>query len=152
MHIIKRVRFESLLPAIKEVLSSGSSLRLTVTGSSMYPFLRDGEDSVELISSDMDCLRTGDIALVQHNGRYILHRIVLKKKDSFYTAGDSQQSIEGPFYSEDIIAAVKAIWRADRYIPCSNNLWKLLSTIWLILFPFRYLLIKLYHILFSRVN
>lgn len=144
MSTIKSVRFDNILPVIKEVLGTGSTLKLTVTGSSMLPFLREYSDSVELTTADIGSISTGDIVLTDNGGTYILHRVILKKKEVYYTAGDSRISIEGPFTEENLLAAVKGVWIGTRYILCSNIKWKSLSFIWIALFPARYVLIIAY--------
>ena len=67
-----------LMPIVRAALERGQRVRMTVTGGSMFPFLRDG-DVVEL--EPALTLRLGDMVLVQTDSsdvieRYVLHRIV----------------------------------------------------------------------------
>jgi len=139
----KTIKAELIFPFVKEILSQGKQVRITVTGSSMYPFLRENIDSVELSGCSLFDLRRGDIALIKRgNGQYILHRVLLRKADSFFIVGDAQQWVEGPVYEEQLIAIASAIYRTDFRISCSGGLWRIVSFLWLKLLPYRRLLIK----------
>lgn len=142
---IRKVKAVSLFPLISELFEHGQSSRIAVSGGSMYPFLRNGIDSVEFTKVGFEQLALGDIVLIQRtDGCYVMHRICRKKKDCFFMVGDAQQWIEGPLYPEQLLAVVTAIWRKDKRIACSNMWWLLLSGLWLYLRPFRYSILKVY--------
>ncbi|MFZ3371681.1 MAG: S24/S26 family peptidase, partial [Desulfitobacteriaceae bacterium] len=110
---------------------------------SMYPFLRDEIDSVELAKVSFKQISRGDIVMIRRtDGSYVMHRVFKKNEDCFYMVGDAQQWIEGPLYSNQLVAVVTAVWRQDMYISCSNKWWRLLSWIWLCLRPFRFHIIR----------
>jgi len=135
----------SLIPLISELFEYGQNSRIAVSGDSMYPFLRDRIDSVELTKGSFDQLSVGDIVLIQRtDGCYVLHRLYRKNKDCFFMVGDAQQWIEGPLYPEQLLAVVTVIWRKDKRIACSSMWWRLLSGLWLYLRPFRYSILKVY--------
>jgi len=134
----KVVKAELIFPFVKEILSQGKLVRITVTGSSMYPFLREAIDSVELSGGCFSDLRKGDITLIKReNGQYILHRVLLVKADSFFIVGDAQQWVEGPLYEKQLIAIASAIYRKDFRISCYGRLWRIASFLWLKLLPYR---------------
>lgn len=142
---VKVRKAEDIFPVVKECIDKGKMVRITVTGNSMYPFLRDSIDSVELIHVDFKQLRWGDIILVRHkDGQYILHRIIRKKKKVIYTNGDAQRHLEGPFYENQVIGKVIRVWRRDKMITCTNLLWKVLSFLWFLLTPLRRKIIRVY--------
>ena len=143
---IKYIKAGVMFPVIEEMLKEGRSVRITVTGSSMYPFLRENIDSIELSSSNFINIHRGDIVLIlRDTGAYILHRILKKEKDRFYIVGDHQQWIEGPLRQDQLIAVAIAIWRKDKKIVCTNIWWKILSRAWLRLLPVRHVVLVLYH-------
>ncbi len=145
MFEIKLIKADSIMPAVEELLNAGSRVRITVTGMSMYPFLRGNKDLVELIKTGFAEVKKGDILLVvRDNRQYVLHRIIKKKKDSLYINGDAQQWCEGPIRPEQIVAKVIMVWRQDRGIPCNGKIWRMLSCLWYVLFPFRYFIINFY--------
>lgn len=141
---VRKIKASRIFPFISEILKQGQNTRLTVAGNSMYPFLRDGIDSVELTKGSFERLVRGDIVLVKRDdGQYVMHRIIRKNKDCFFMVGDAQQWIEGPLYNQQFVATVTAIWRKDKRISCSNRWWRLLSIIWLYVRPFRHLIFKI---------
>lgn len=142
------VKSKEFFPVINEILANNQSARITIIGNSMYPFLREYHDSVELSSVDFKVVRKGDIVLVlRDSGEYVLHRVIKKQEDSFYIAGDSQISIEGPIRPNQLLAKVKKVWRYNKEIKCSGIVWRLISRLWLFCYPFRYVLIRTYNYL-----
>jgi len=136
MRNLKTIKSEVLFPQVKELLDNGHKVRITVTGSSMMPFLRENIDSVELSAANFESLRFGQIPLIRRaDGQYILHRLICKKKDRFFIAGDAQLWVEGPIYPEQLVAVVTKIWRGDRQISASNICWDMLSFIWWLRIP-----------------
>lgn len=142
---IKKIKAASMFPLISEIIEHGQNTRISVSGDSMYPFLRDSIDSVELTKGNFEQLSRGDIVMIQRtNGYYVMHRVIRKNKDCFFIVGDAQQWIEGPLYLEQLVAVVSAIWRKDKRIPCSNRWWRLLSGFWIYLRPLRYFILKVH--------
>lgn len=145
MFEVRLVQANRIMPVVEELLDIGKRVRITVTGMSMYPFLRGNKDSVELISTNYQEVRRGDIVLVlRDNNQFVLHRIIKKKKKNFYLNGDAQQWSEGPIFPEQIVAKVITVWRGDKSISCSSRGWRILSLLWRFLFPIRCFTIKLY--------
>jgi hypothetical protein len=142
---MRTIKSKHIFPVIEEILINGNSAKITVTGMSMYPFLREGIDKVELSKTNLQGIRRGVIVMIlRENGQYVMHRVLKKYENSFFMIGDSQQWIEGPVYPEQLVAVVTAVWRKNKRIECSNFWWKFLSSIWLKLIPFRYFLIRVY--------
>lgn len=132
-----------LFQFVNSIFAIGNSVRITVTGNSMWPFLRDCTDSVELVSDTFQNIRKGDIVLVeQNNGAIILHRVFTINKESFYLLGDGQITIEGPFFSNQLLAKVVAVWRRRHRIECSGMIWRFLSRAWMFTLPLRRLKVK----------
>lgn len=148
MHKVKNIKSAELFPAISEMLQNGQKVRITVTGNSMMPFLMENRDSVELSSTTIDDLHFGQIALIRRNdGVYILHRIILKVKSSFYLAGDAQCWVEGPLLPDQLVALVTNMWRKDKLISPSNIIWQALSFLWWIRLPVRFIFTRPYKFL-----
>lgn len=142
---INKVKSESLFPVIIELIKNNQSAKITVTGNSMSPFLKEGRDNVELAAINFCEVRRGDIILIKRKcGYYVMHRVYKKEKDCFYIIGDAQQWIEGPLFPEQLIAIVTKVIREGREISCNNLIWKFLSHFWLNLRRFRYAIIGIY--------
>ncbi|SHO49574.1 S26 family signal peptidase [Anaerocolumna xylanovorans] len=145
MSEIKKVKAVSMMPAINNLLKEGKGVRITVTGNSMYPFLRDKKDCVELYKTSFDRIKAGDIILVQRKeGGYVLHRVLLKLKKSVYILGDAQRRMEGPIYGNQILAKAEVIFRGDKKIAGDSLLIRKLSLLWTLVLPFRGIIMKSY--------
>jgi len=93
---VRKVKSSELFPVIKEILSEGRTAWITVTGNSMYPFLREDIDSVKLSAASLETIKKGDIVLIRRlTGEYILHRVIRKEDDCFYMVGDPKGGLRG---------------------------------------------------------
>lgn len=139
MHDVKQVKAADLFKLVDELLEMENRAWITVTGMSMYPFLRENRDSVELSKTSFENIKRGDIVLIKRDcGAYVLHRVLKKEKNCFYIIGDAQQWVEGPLRPEQLHAAVTRIKRKQRIIDCSNTLLQIAAGIWLLFIPIRY--------------
>lgn len=133
---------EELAPLLAEKLADGGEVVMTVTGSSMYPVLRDQVDSVLLVSAPGGRVRMCDIPLYRRrDGAYILHRVVAIHGDRYLTAGDGQGQGE-MVESDQIIGVVRGFWRKGRYLPCSHPGYRLYAVLWTWLMPVRRYLLR----------
>ncbi len=139
LHAAQVVSMERLGQDIIPLLEEGYSLKLTVTGNSMYPFLRHKVDEVELKSLAGQSVKKGDIILfVRNNEEYILHRVVKSVSNKrVFVCGDAQSFLEGPIENIQMIARVTKVYRNNRVISCGGTAWKALSYMWIILLPLR---------------
>ncbi len=111
------LKTEDLIPLLLEQLSSGNA-RLGVTGTSMLPLLRAGQDSVLLCSPESP--KKGDILLYRRkNGQCVLHRVVGLSETKMLCCGDNQWRKE-PVLPEQALAKVCAYWRGDKKRPVSG--------------------------------
>lgn len=102
------------LSLFEDILNSGASLRVRVTGRSMSPFLRGGE-VLTIRKVPGNSLKRGDLIFFRnHEGCPVVHRIV--KKDNgdkraitFLTKGDALVSPDEPVQAHDIFGKVFAI-------------------------------------------
>lgn len=109
---VRTVDTAALLEEYRELLNTVEVLPLRVSGNSMAPFLRHGEDTVFLTAVKRP-LKVGDIALYQRrSGGYVLHRICAVEQDGTYAmVGDGQKTVEHGVRREQIFALV---CRAER--------------------------------------
>ena len=98
------------LEIIEEYINAGISVRLTVRGNSMSPFLLDGIDSVLLHPCIPNELKPQEIILFRYKGGFMLHRIIRielsagqYQVSSITTKGDAQTSTE-TITPEDVVA------------------------------------------------
>lgn len=142
---VKKVPASHIFEIAEESLNEGKSIKIAVVGNSMYPFLRNKVDSVELYKEDYINIKINDIVVARKGTKYILHRVYKKNKDSFVTLGDGNLTTDGIHSKDNLICKASAIYRKDKRISCSSFLFKLLSVLWKILKPFRKYIFKAYY-------
>ena len=146
MREIVTVKSNELFPIVREIFDHNGTAKIRVTGMSMLPFLRHERDFVELSATGAKELHKGDIVLVvRDSSEYVLHRVIKISSAGIYINGDSQCWTEGPIRPGQLAAKVISIWRDNRQIKCDNLFWRLLSHVWLLLFPVRPILLRFYY-------
>lgn len=139
----KKYSMSELGPVIEEVIRFNGKIRLTVTGMSMYPLLRNRLDSVLL--KKVDDIRKYDIVLyTRQDGSYVLHRVVKIKEKTVDIIGDGERRIEENVPKEKIIAVVDQVKRGKRIIDVNSFLYKVYCRIWTAFIPFRVSLLNTY--------
>ena len=112
-------KIEDVIPILSEVIGSGGEFELYPRGTSMLPLIREGRDSVILISPDSP--DAGDIVLYRRSGgQYVLHRIVGREGELFTMCGDNQTKVERGIAVGQIIAKVKLLKRDGRTVDCES--------------------------------
>lgn len=149
MSQIKRTDMESIYPLIEEKISEGGSIKIQVTGYSMYPLVENRRGSVLLVKAEK--IKKGDVPLFKRDdGSYILHRVVGKKNGAYKMRGDYEQKIEYPVYPEQIVAVAKGFYRNEKYISCDSFLYKLYKIFWMNTVFLRPLMLKILAIRSSK--
>lgn len=135
---------EEWVAQLPELLEVTQQVPLTVSGSSMVPFLVHGRDVVYL--SKISCpLKRGDIILYQRkSGRCVLHRICRVEQDSYCLVGDAQGEIEKGIRREQVLALVTAVRRKGKLLKKGNFCWFFFEKIWLAMIPARRWTMKRY--------
>lgn len=112
----------------EDILNSGLSLRVKVTGRSMAPFLQGGE-ILTIKKVPYSSLQKGDLIFFKNrNGFLILHRIIKKRQDSdcmiaFQTKGDALIAFDEPVRDNDILGKVCKIEDGSKYINMETKIW-----------------------------
>lgn len=119
---------EEMVPILREVIEDGGEFRLYPRGTSMRPLLREGTDSVILVSPPTN-RRRGEILLYRRaNGQYVLHRLVRVRKDgALFFCGDNQREIESGIPRENVIASVRAVCRGEKRRELNRPLMRIYS-------------------------
>jgi len=101
---------EWLFKEAKDFLSKGEKVTIRFRGNSMNPYLRDRKDCIVLSPYYPEDLQAGAIVLFSYRGKYILHRIIGRKREYFVIRGDNCTNTEiVPL--QNIIAVVRTIIR-----------------------------------------
>lgn len=112
----KQYSMAELYPILLEVIESGGEFRLWPRGTSMLPLLREGRDSVMLVTPG-DC-KKHDICLYRRrDGSFVLHRLMKFTKDGAPVfCGDNQTVLEYGVPRDRIIARVSAYYRGEKAV------------------------------------
>lgn len=128
---------------IEDTINSGGSMPLVVTGKSMNPFLRDGQDTVWLGACVESSFRRGKILLFRReDGRIILHRVRKVMPDgTLVMNGDSQYWCEN-IKKEQALAVVTYIEKNGKKTSCDSLKYKFRIEVWQLLKPLRPLIFR----------
>ena len=134
----KKIQLAELYPIIREVLDAGGTFSLTITGSSMYPFIVGGRDQVTL-SPLPEKLKKNDLPLYRReSGQFVLHRIIKVCKDGTYTCcGDHQWVPEKGLTRAQMIGVATAYVRKEKTLTNRNILYRIYRTVWTWIIPLR---------------
>lgn len=139
----KKYSMSELGPVIEEVIKFNGKIRLTVTGMSMYPLMRNRLDSVLL--KKVDCIKKYDILLyTREDNSYVLHRVVKINEKTVDIIGDGESQIEKDVPKERIIAVAQEIKRGKRIIKTNSFLYKMYCRVWTLLIPVRVKMLNRY--------
>lgn len=146
--------WKDLAPLLADCLQHGTDVKIAITGTSMLPLLRAGQDQVVLTAVQGDALKKGDIPFYRRrNGQFVLHRVVAVTPEGYTMTGDAQTLPEPGIQPDQILAVVKGIWRRGRYVPVERKGYRFRSRIWMALRPVRPFLMRIYRAgrkIFSR--
>ena len=134
---------KDIVPIMEEVIESGGSCKLRVTGYSMTPTLRHLKDSVVLVSPQKRKPKKDEIVFIKRDsGKHVLHRIrKIIDDNSFVMNGDAQQWTEVVRFDQ-VIGVVEAFYRDDKLISCDNKKYKIYMKLCVICKPIRPIIFK----------
>ena len=116
------MRLEEALPLIEAAFSHGASFRFYPRGTSMLPMLRQGIDSVSIVSPSVREPKVLDVILYRRaNGAIVLHRAVKKDGEgAFVCSGDNQTVLEYGVSRESIIGVLDGYFKDDKWISADD--------------------------------
>ena len=126
---VKILNNEVFFAEVERILNSGKQVKIVVKGSSMEPFLRNG-DEVLLMPYNKESLKLRDIVLGMYDGRYMLHRVHDISSTGIRMMGDGNlQQIEDVVH-EKVIGVVIAGFRQGRDLAITSNRSYFMAKIW----------------------
>jgi signal peptidase len=143
---------------VRDILSKYAECRFQAKGYSMSPFIKDGDVlTISLLPSSSPGL--GDVVAFNHpeGGRFVIHRIVRKRGDSYLVRGENTFEADGHIEKRDILGFVTRVERKGRrvliglgperlliaFLSRNGLLLPLLHLMWKMIRPFRVLAILL---------
>ncbi len=131
--------------SIEEMVKSGASVPVYISGNSMNPFLTDRRDVVYLKSfSDNDLKKDKILLFRRSDGQLVLHRLLKQLADGkLQVVGDGQTVCE-KIDKAQVIAVVSEIERKGKKRSADYFVWKAVSFGWRLLMPLRPVIMRVW--------
>ncbi len=105
--------------SLEASLQTYGFLILTPRGSSMWPLIRTGKDSVRLAPVDRP-LREMEVPLYRRkNGMGVLHRVMKVLPDGYLMCGDHQWELE-KITSDQVVGVMTVLYRKEKEVPLTS--------------------------------
>ena len=148
----KRRNMYTYLPVLIDIIKSGKDVSVTVTGSSMAPFLAHLRDSI-IVSPPPRQFHRGDMVFFQRqDSSYVMHRIHHLKEGKLYLVGDNQTEIEGPIDPEQVFGIVRKVIRNGKLLQKGDFWWDFFEKAWIRIVPLRSAAVKAVSIVYKLRN
>lgn len=121
---------------IEEVLKEQGMLVCTTAGTSMYPMLRNRRDTIIVMPYE-GRLKKYDVPLYKCGTRYILHRVVEVRPDSYVICGDNCERKEYGVTDEQILGVLTGFYRGSKKINMDSWQYRLYARLACAAFPLR---------------
>jgi GNAT superfamily N-acetyltransferase len=136
-----RLDDDTFLDLSAEILRQGGSFQFRAHGSSMAPFIRDG-DLLTVTPCDPAALVVGNVALYRtRRDRVVAHRVVRKSVQrggwTLVTQGDARLHPDSPVPGDCLLGRITRIQRGDRVFQLDRGPWRLAARLWPRLLPLR---------------
>lgn len=134
---------ETLVARMLALMEETGTVPLTITGSSMTPFLVHKRDTVYLSRIERP-LKRGDMVFYRRDsGSYILHR-VYRAEETCTFVGDAQTALEPRIRPDQTLAMVTAVRRKGKLLKKGSFWWEFFEKVWIRMVPVRPLVMKGY--------
>lgn len=123
---LKRIPNDVFFAQIKEIIDSGESVKINVTGRSMDPTFKDGKDVLVISPFDRDTLAPGDVVLFDRGDTICVHRIIRRSGERLIIRGDGNfaNALE-PCTVDDVIGIVTGgTFRGGKPFTTKDRAWK----------------------------
>ena len=127
---------------IEDVLDENGIFVSTTVGMSMYPMLRNRRDTI-VIERYEGRLNKYDVPLYKSDSRYVLHRIVEVRPDSYVIRGDNCYVNEYGITDEQILGVLTGFYRGKKKIHMQGWKYRAYVRLWCAVYPLRRFFFKL---------
>ncbi len=122
-----------------QILSGGHNVRFFASGSSMFPFIQDG-DVLEIAPLASKRIRRGDVLLVESAaGRLLAHRVVKIRQwdgsSQYLIKPDASRAADGWFQAQSILGRVDKVDRRGESIILTSSAQHLRALLWVAINP-----------------
>lgn len=137
------------------LLAEGRTVRVKLGGSSMFPFLRQG-DVAQIKPVPITELKRGQVIVFEHKGRWTAHRLVAIRNKAtiphLLAHGDSVRRADPPILKEYYLGVVKGFSRNGKEHKVDGLMNELYARMMLTFRPFLQLSIRLFLRVSNRVR
>ncbi|MDO4978311.1 MAG: S24/S26 family peptidase [Eubacteriales bacterium] len=139
----------SYMNDMRDLIQSGRSISMIVSGNSMVPFLVNQRDFI-YIEPLPGKIRKGDMCFFQRtDGTFIMHRVcksseTFDQREQYWFVGDAQPVIEGPIDREQLFGIVTKVKRKGKWITKGSFWWDFFEKVWIRIIPCRMAILKIY--------
>lgn len=133
----------AFLAEAANLLEQGKSVRIRIGGESMFPFIRGGEDEVEIVPYNSGHpLPLWSCVFYQWKGHYMIHRFIGRNEEKFRMMGDGNLLQVEEVAANDIKGILKVIYHHNGTCQdCLEGRWLRKGQYWYKLRKFRRMLI-----------
>ena len=104
----------------KEIIESNGFYIASPIGISMLPLVREGLDTIKLVKPNGRVKKYDCILYKRKDGKYIFHRVLKVRKNSYDLCGDNQVFIEHNVTDDMIIGVMEGIYKGEKYIEVTD--------------------------------
>ena len=127
-----------MMEEIRALISEGKTVKLTVKGNSMNPFLVSMRDQMTLGPWKDEDLKKGCVALVKDSrGSYLIHRIIKRDEKTVTLLGDGNIGLTETATFDNVIGIMYSVTRKGREWASDSLMWRFYSWAWMLLTPVR---------------
>ena len=144
-----------ITPQAAEKVKENGEVICYVSGTSMYPLLKQGKDIV-IVKQTTNSLKQHDVVLyLRNNGQKpVLHRIIKIKPDgALIIRGDNTYKNEYDICREDIIGILVGFYKNGRYIDCEKSRGYAIYVFFMrVFYPVRFIWKRIFRPLLSKIK
>lgn len=126
------------MEGIRELISEGKTVTLTVKGNSMNPFVVHLRDQMTLGPWKDEDIKKGTVALVRDiYGNHLIHRIIKREGNNVILLGDGNVCQTETATLDNVIGIMYSITRKGHIYTSKSLIWRAYSALWMLLTPIR---------------
>lgn len=142
-----------MMEEIRQMISEGKTVTITLKGNSMNPFIVHLRDQMTLGPWKDEEIRKGTVALVKDTyGNYLIHRIIKREGNTVTLLGDGNVEQTETATLDNVIGIMHTLTRKGRTYTPKSLTWRIYSAIWAFLTPVRRYPLGLWRRIFPQPN
>lgn len=142
-----------MMEGIRELISEGKTVTITVKGNSMNPFVVHLRDQMTLGPWKDEDIKKGTVALVRDiHGNHLIHRIIKREGNKVILLGDGNIKITETATLDNVIGILYSVTRKGHTYKPEGFIWRAYSALWMATTPIRRYPLAIWRRLFLKDN